>query len=183
LPLPDKLKDDGDSRMARASSPTTRAKDDMITQTIKRWLNRLFAWWPWKRSPETSYAQAISNMNSGATQEAMLRNTVDGPLPQTGSTSVAVEQGSDEDIPESSRPTTEERPELLLSSHPLLAEETPNPLPLTGKEQKPSTGEASPPSPTPEQKLAFLQYLVKRGTINEGFSEEQVPGQYKKSQK
>jgi len=154
----------------------------MITQTIKRWLNRLFAWWPWKRSPETSYAQAISNMNSGVTQESTLRNTVDGPLPQTGSTSVAVEQGRDEDIPESSRPTTEERPEQILSSHPLLAEETPDPLLPTDKEKKPSTVDAPPPSPTSEQKLAFLQYLVKRGTINEGFSEEQIPRQYKKSQ-
>lgn len=149
----------------------------MITQTIKGWLSRLFAWWPWKRSPGTSYAQAISNMNSGMTQEAMLRNTVDGPLPQTGSTSVAVEQGRGEDIPESSRPTTEERPEQVLPSHPFTAEETPSPP--TGTEKKPLTVEASPPSPTPEQKLAFLQYLVKRGTINEGFSEEQLPRQYK----
>jgi hypothetical protein len=154
----------------------------MITQTIKHWLNRLFAWWPWKRSPETSYAQVVGNMNSGATQESMLRNTVDGPLPQIGSTSVAVEQGRDADIPESSRPTTEEHPEQMLPSHPLRAEETPNPLPPPNKEKKPSTVEASPPSPTPEQKLAFLQYLVKRGTINEGFSQEQLPRQYKKSQ-
>ncbi|MBA2394803.1 MAG: hypothetical protein H0V70_18920 [Ktedonobacteraceae bacterium] len=149
----------------------------MITQKIKGWLSRLFAWWPWKRSPETSYAQAISNMNSGMTQEAMLRNTVDGPLPQTGSTSVAVEQGRGEDIPESSRPTTEERPEQILPSHPFTAEETPKPP--TDTEKKPLAVEAPPPSPTPEQKLAFLQYLVKRGTINEGFSEEQLPRQYK----
>ncbi len=149
----------------------------MITQTIKHWLSRLFAWWPWKRSPETSYAQAISNMNSGMTQESMLRNTVDGPLPQTGSTSVAVEQGRGEDIPESNRPTTEERPEQILPSHPFTAEETPNPP--TATEKKPLTVEVPPPSPTPEQKLAFLQYLVKRGTINEGFSEEQLPRQYK----
>jgi len=154
----------------------------MITQTLKSWLNRLFAWWPWKRSPKTGYAQAISNMNPGVTQESMLRNTVDGPSPQIGSTSVALEQGRDEDVPESSRPTTEERLEQILSSHPLLAEETPNPLPLPDKEKKLSTAEASQPSPTPEQKLAFLQYLVKRGTINEGFSQEQIPRQYKKSQ-
>ncbi len=155
----------------------------MITQTIKRWLNRLFAWWPWKRSPETSYAQAISNMNPGVTLESMLRNTVDGPTPQTGNTSVAVEQGRDEDIPESSRPTTEERPELLLPSHPSLAEETPNLLPPPDKEQKLPGVETSPPPPTAEQKLAFLQYLVKRGLINEGFSEEQIPRQYKNFRK
>jgi hypothetical protein len=159
-----------------------RVKDDMITQKIKGLLSRLFAWWPWKRSPETSYAQAISNMNPGVTLESMLRNTVDGPTPQTGNTSVAVEQGRDEDIPESNRPTAEERPELLLASHPSLAEETSHLLPPPDKEEKLPGVEASPP-PTPEQKLAFLQYLVKRGLINEGFSEEQIPRQYKNFQK
>lgn len=155
----------------------------MITQAIKRWLDRLFAWWPWRQSPETSYAQAVSNKNPGVTQESMVRNTVDGPLPQTGSTSVAVEQGSDEDIPESSRPTTEERPEYGLSSHLSLAEETLNPLHPPANEKNQSKAKVSPPSPTPEQKLAFLQYLVKRGIVNEGFGEGQLPRQYKKSQK
>ena len=155
----------------------------MITQAIKRWLDRLFAWWPWGQSPETSYAQAVSNMNPAMTQESMVRNTVDGPLPQIGSTSVAVEQGNDEDIPESSRPTTEERPEHSLSSHPSLAEETLNPLRPPAKEKNQPEANVSPPSPTPEQKLAFLQYLVKRGIVNEGFDREQLPRQYKKSQK
>ncbi len=159
----------------------------MITQTIKGWLDKLFAWWPWKRSSETDYAQAVSNLNTGVTQEPMLRNTVDGPLPQTGSTSVAVEQGRDEGIPESSRPTTEERPEKVVSSHPPLTEEnpsTPTPLrtPKVEATKEISKAEVPPPSPTPEQKLAFLHYLVKRGIVNEGFGEGQVPRQYKKSQ-
>jgi hypothetical protein len=169
--------------MAEASSPKTRAKDDMITQKIKRWLGKLFAWWPWSHSPDTSYAQAISNMNPGITQESIVRNTVDGPLSQTGNTSVAVEQGRDEDIPESSRPTTEECPEHVISSHPPLAEEPLNPMhPLT-KEKNQTVEATPPPSPTPEQKLAFLQYLVKRGILNEGFGEGQLPRQYRKSQK
>jgi hypothetical protein len=155
----------------------------MITQKIKRWLGKLFAWWPWGQSSESSYAQAISNMNPGATQESMVRNTVDGPLPQTGNTSVAVEQGKDEDIPESSRPTTEERPEYVISSHLPQAEERLNPARSLSNEKKQNVEEASPPSPTPEQKLAFLQYLVERGILNEGFGEGQLPRQYKKSQK
>jgi hypothetical protein len=156
----------------------------MITQAIKRWLDKLFAWWPWKRSPETNYAQAVSNVNTGVTQEPMLRTTVDGPLPQAGSTSVAVEQGRDEGIPESSRPTTEERPEKVVSSHPPLMEDNSSTLrPPTAEAKKDtSKAEVPPPSPTPEQKLAFLHYLVRRGIVNEGFSEGQVPKQYKKSQ-
>ena len=37
------------------------------------------------------------------------------------------------------------------------------------------------PPPTPEQKLDFLHYLVKRGIVNEGFAEGRVPEQYKKN--
>jgi hypothetical protein len=163
-------------------STTARAKDDMITQSIKQWLNKLFAWWPWRGSLETSYTQAVSNLNTGVTQESMLRTTVDGPLPQTGTTSVAVEQGRDEEIPESSRPTTEERPEQVVSSHPSLPADNVSPHHPPEALKESSKVEAPPPSPTPEQKLAFLQYLVKRGIINEGFSEGQVPRQYKKAQ-
>ncbi len=155
----------------------------MITQAIKRWLDRLFAWWPWRHSLETGYAQAVSNKNSGLIPESMLRNTVDGPLPQIGSMSVAVEQGRDEDIPESSRPTTEERREYILSSYSPQSEETLNSLPPLAREKNLSEAKVSPPSPTPEQKLAFLQYLVKRGIINEGFNEDQLPRQYKRFHK
>ena len=154
----------------------------MITQSIKQWLNKLFAWWPWKRSPETSYTQAVSNLNTSVTQDSMLRTTVDGPLPQTGNTSVAVEQGRGEEIPESSRPTTEERPEQVVSSHPSPAEDTFSPRHPPEALKESSKVEAPPPTPTPEQKLAFLQYLVKRGIVNEGFGEGQVPRQYKKAQ-
>ena len=108
---------------------------------------------------------------------------MDGPLPQSGSRSVAVEQGRDEDIPESSRPTTEERPEYVVSTHPPLTDEPLLALHPPAKEKNRPILEASAPSPTPEQKLEFLQYLVKRGIINEGFGEGQLPRQYKKSQK
>lgn len=152
----------------------------MITQKIKRWLGKLFAWWPWRRSPETSYAQAISNMNPGVTQESTLRNIMDGPLPQIGNTSVAVEQGSSADLPELSWSTTEEHPEYTLSSHTPPDDDLFHPLDSSTNEKNQVLAEIAPPLPTPEQKLAFLQYLVKRGIINEGFSEEQLPRQYKK---
>ncbi len=154
----------------------------MITQAIKQWLSKLFAWWPWKRSPVTGYTQAASNLNTGVTQEPMLRSTVDGPLPQTGTTSVAVEQGRDAEIPESSRPTTEERPEQVVSSYPPLTEENASPHNPPEARKETSKAKVPLPSSTPEQKLAFLHYLVKRGIVNEGFSEDQVPRQYKRTQ-
>jgi hypothetical protein len=159
-----------------------RAKDNMITQAIKSWLDKLFAWWPWKRSPETNYAQAVSNLNPGVMQESLLRNTVDGPLPQTGNASVAVEQGRGEDIPESSRPTSEERPEQVVSSYSPLADENPDTAHSPTVEAMKASSKAEVLPPSPEQKLAFLHYLVKRGIVNEGFNEGQVPKQYKKSQ-
>lgn len=151
----------------------------MITQKIKRWLDKLFAWWPWRRSPETTYAQAISNMNSGVTQESMLRNTVDGPLPQIGNSPVAIEQGRGEDIPELSRPTLGERPEYVVSSHSPTAEDLLYSPHSSADEKSQPLEDTVPPLPTPEQKLAFLQYLVKRGIINEGFDAEHLPRQYK----
>lgn len=33
--------------------------------------------------------------------------------------------------------------------------------------------------PTPQQQLDFLNYLVKRGLVNEGFAEDRVPEQYR----
>ncbi len=43
------------------------------------------------------------------------------------------------------------------------------------------TGATSPAgAPTPDQQLDFLLYLVKRGIVNEGFPEGQVPEQYKR---
>jgi len=78
--------------LLKPSYTTTREEDDMITQGIKRWLYKLFAWWPWKQTPETSYQQAVSNLNMSMAQETMAR-IVDGSLPQPGSiTSVVVEQ-------------------------------------------------------------------------------------------
>jgi hypothetical protein len=44
----------------------------------------------------------------------------------------------------------------------------------------PAVQPLTPPAPNREQKLEFLHYLVKRGIVNEGFAEGQVPEQYRK---
>jgi hypothetical protein len=82
--------------------------------------------------------------------------------------SVAVEQ--DEAVPEqgwllASAEDRSERPTQQVSS--------------TAEHNEP-TGDLSAPSPTFEQQLAFLHYLVKRGLVNEGFTEGQVPKQYRR---
>ena len=153
----------------------------MITQAIKRWLYKLFAWWPWKSAPATGYSQALTNGNLGSAQETVWRTTMDGPLPQAGMMSVAVEQDEVDTIPDPGWLSPENLPERLVQpSSPTSAEHNdPTHLSLVDNPSL-STDNASPPPPTFEQQLAFLQYLVKRGLVNEGFSEGQVPKQYRR---
>jgi hypothetical protein len=127
----------------------------MLTQAIKRWLHRLFAWWPWKRSPETNYTQVSGTLNMSATQEAAFRTTVDGSVAQPGITSVVVEQTGSETLSETPRPSPAEASDKMIYS------------------------DAEKPSSTSEQRLEFLQYLVRRGIVNEGFEQGKVPEQYR----
>lgn len=153
----------------------------MITQSFKHWLYKLFAWWPWRRSPATDYTRMAGNLNKGTTQEGLWQTRMDGPVPQPGTTSVAVEQGRGEQAPEENRPVLEERPDRRVPSQPSTAEENTTISPRASsvaRETRVSTGET--PSPTPEQQMAFLRYLVKHGYLNEGFAEGHIPDQYKK---
>ncbi|HLZ61937.1 MAG TPA: hypothetical protein VKR06_33755 [Ktedonosporobacter sp.] len=150
----------------------------MGTQAIKRWLYKLFSWWPWKHSPEGGYPQVVSNVNQG--QGPLWQ--ANGSMPQPGMASVVVEQGREEKNPETSRSTIDERSDRITQQKSPAAEENANTsltsLPFT--EGITSRGESPPPAPTQEQQLAFLQYLVRRGLVNEGFAEGQTPEQYRR---
>ncbi len=152
----------------------------MITQTIKQWLNRLFAWWPWKRSIVTDGPYTASDLNWSTTQEPIWRLTLDRTVPQPGITTIIVEQEREEILPEPGRSIMEERPEYspLPSVQPLLppvAEEEGSRETTTESDTE---SNLSTLSPTQEQQWAFLRYLVKQGIVNEGFSDGQVPEQY-----
>jgi len=145
----------------------------MITQGIKRWLQSLFAWWPWKSVPEDDYAQTPGTLNKGISQETLFFTTVDGPYaqpPQPGITSVAVEPIEDDVVPESSRPTAEER--LFSQVKPTTEDSGSLPAPIREEKRKvvyePSATVEDTPAPTPQQRLEFLRYLVERGIVNEG---------------
>jgi len=153
-----------------------RAKDNMITQGIKRWLKSLFAWWPWGQSAEADYAQASGTRMQSTTQETLFLPTADGPHAQPaqpGITSVAVEPLEGEPQTESGRPLSEER-----SSSPMtpsikpIVDENNTPFPIL-EEKKNAIQEVHAntqelPAPTPQQRLEFLRYLVERGIVNEG---------------
>jgi hypothetical protein len=165
-----------------------RVKNDMITQAIKRWWRKLFAWWPWRDAYHNGYSQTVANVNQGTTQESLWRTTMDdGPLPQPGITSVVIEQERDDLSKDAGRSIIDERPNHLVQhSPPGMEEHTDSSPPLSAKKaseetKSPTTHDAAAaPAPTFEQQMAFLRYLVKRGIINEGFSEGQVPKQYKR---
>ncbi len=155
----------------------------MVTQAIKRWLQSLFAWWPWKRSPETDYAHPISAVSKGAASESILRTTVDGSVSQPGATSVAVEHADGTAPPETSRSTPNERPGSFVP--PIASEDKPTTPSLTPANADKAASPGSPiehkeiPAPTFEQQLAYLRYLVRQGVINEGFEQGKEPEQYK----
>jgi hypothetical protein len=155
----------------------------MITQTIKQWLNKLLAWWPWKQSPETHYAHTL-NLHQAALQEKMWHTTADGPTPQSGVTSVAVEQAREDVSLDANRTTIEGQVERASQTHSPLADEKPTiphpPLGEVAKDTATPSGESISSSLTDGQPLIFLRYLVKRGLVNEGFAEGQVPEQYRK---
>ncbi len=104
---------------------------------------------------------------------------MDGPVPQPGITSVAVEQGIDEMPQEMKQLSFEERPERM-QLLPLDPGEyiTPHVVPIEVVKDA-SMFSQYEAVPALEQQLAFLQYLVRRGTFNEGFSDGDIPEQYK----
>ena len=154
----------------------------MITQ-IKRWLNKLFAWWPWGRSNGTDYIQATNSLNRGTTQELVWRTSVDGYVPQPGITSVVVEQGVDDTAPETHQSITDEYSERVSQSYQS-NEAFPSAIPQNNgmKELSSFPGDIPLSSSDEEQHLTFLHYLVKRGVYNEGFIEGQEPEQYRQKQ-
>lgn len=153
----------------------------MITQTLKRWLNKLFAWWPWGQSNRMSYSRAANSLNRGMTQELVWRTSVDGYVPQPGITSVVVEQGGDDTTSEIHQYSTDEGSEHISQSFQP-TEVSPSSIPQNnGTQELPSSfsGDATQSSSDEEQHLTFLYYLVKRGVYNEGFTEGQEPEQYR----
>jgi len=100
-------------------------------------------------------------------------------LPQPGITSVVVEQ--EKNTPATPYSTNEGLPDHLVEQGtPLSTDE-----PIAQKHNQPIQTPQDPSADTqaattPEQKLAFLRYLVQKGQVNEGFEKGQTPEQYRK---
>ncbi|MBV8696110.1 MAG: hypothetical protein JO125_10500 [Chloroflexi bacterium] len=148
----------------------------MIIQKVKRWLQEMLAWWPWRQAPKVDYTSVVTPMNKGATQEWIVRSTTtEISTPPPGSSSIAVEHAENEASPEPNRSgANEEKPERSVPFRSPVIEEPPSPPPT---KKVPVKAQETPP-PTYEQRLEFMRYLVKRGLVNEGFEETQKPRQY-----
>jgi hypothetical protein len=132
----------------------------MITQAIKNWLHKMFAWWPWKRSNPVEYQHVASAMTSGAAPGTPLWISKDETVPQAGVTP--------------RRFTLDSRAERLAQQR-LEAPDThslPTAFLQPGADALGGLEEHSPDAPTPRQRLEFLQYLVQRGIVNEGFEDD-----------
>jgi hypothetical protein len=144
----------------------------MITQGIKRWLKNLFAWWHWGRMSAANYVQATSTTVQGTQQETLFFPTAEGlsaQPTQPSTTSVAIERLEEEPTPESGRLIAEEPSPTKTSFIQPSIDESINILeekPKTKQEAVHTTQELL--TPTTEQRLEFLRYLVERGIVNEG---------------
>ena len=156
----------------------------MITQTIKQWLSKLFAWWPWKRTATAAYAPPSRNGAMGIPQEHSRSASGEGALPQTGARSVIVEQSNENAPSEATLPLC---PPSVEHGDFSPLRDVPFPLPqdentldnLTSSNAQFGSADETTLTPTSEQQMAFLLYLFSRGLINEGFEEGEVPEQYR----
>ena len=124
----------------------------------------MFAWWPWRQAPPVEYKHGSGPLSKGTSPEGVSLSTIDGTAPQTSiSPRLSI---------------IEEHPARVFQTPFPAANETPVPPPVTppidmprepGKED---IAPAVPVSPTQQQRLEFMRYLVKRGIVNEGFEEK-----------
>ena len=152
---------------------TMRTRDNMITQGIKHWLKNLFAWWPWGRMSANNYVQATNTTVQGTPQETLFFPTAEGlsaQPTQPSTTSVAIEPLEEEPTPESGRPVSEEPsfPTKTSFIKPSVDESINILEEKLNTKQEPIHTTQELPTPTTEQRLEFLRYLVERGIVNEG---------------
>jgi len=138
-----------------------------LTHAIKNWLHKMFAWWPWKQSTQIEYSPFANSLNKGTTQETLSKSLTDGIVPQTGIVPrLSTIQEWPERVVQTDVTAKNELPEMAslgssadgepMKKSAIPADETP-----TGMQTSPST----------QQRLEFLQYLIKRGIVNEGVEE------------
>jgi len=136
----------------------------MITQKIKGWLQKLFAWWPWKQSTPTEYQHVTSVVTRGPSTEASSWPKLEGTAPQSGAVPrlSTLEDQSERVI----RPRSE-----ASDSHSLALPASPINKDTESVTDSDQTLSATPT--TQQRRLEFLRYLVQRGIVNEGIEKQE----------
>ena len=116
--------------------------------------------------------------STDATQTLTSGTIVDGSVSEPGITFIIFEQ-EDETIQELNWSIIEER--SLFTQSPGVEEKSDSlRVPAAETARETTTASKETLSPTVENQLEFLQYLVRRGLVNEGFAKGQEPEQYTK---
>lgn len=150
----------------------------MITQAIKRWWHRLFARWSRSTSQHVSFASVDQRANAALTPETTSYSSLSGLIPQPGVAPLIAGNAQGDVTCSTIDDLPNHAPKGPLSS----AENGSTAPPGAGSVRAPETAASSAAlKPTPEQQLDFLNYLVKRGLVNEGFSDDRVPNQYRRT--
>ena len=138
-----------------------------LTHAIKNWLHKMFAWWPWKQSTQIEHSPYANSLNKGITQETLSKSMTDGIVPQTG---IVPRISTIKEWPERIVQTdTTAKNELTETPFLALSEDgEPVEKPVTLADETPAGAQNSPST---QQRLEFLQYLIKRGIVNEGVEE------------
>ncbi|WP_126596120.1 hypothetical protein [Dictyobacter aurantiacus] len=145
-------------------------------QTFKRWLNRLFSWWPWRSTATVNRVQASDSRAWSAVPEAAWYTSINGAEAvnsQSNNTTIAIEHdlnapsiehpmAADAGIPSPDESNFFGQPSILSAQQSVVASEQP-----------------AQDSTDAENHLLFLRYLIQHGILNEGFKEGQVPKQYR----
>lgn len=108
----------------------------------------------------------------------------EGSFPQIGTRSVIIEQSNSSAVPEITlplRPPAVEHVDTVTPSPSLIDASFPPRL-VQGEMLQDNPTLSSEERQNLEQQLAFLQYLVSRGLVNEGFEEGKIPEQYRKKE-
>ena len=138
-----------------------------LTQAITNWLHKMFAWWPWKQSTQIEYSPYGKSINKGTNQEAVSKSIHEVIMPQTG---IAPRLSTIQEWPDRIVQTDTTAKNELTETPLLASSEDGEPV------EKPATPADETPvgvqtSPSTQQRLEFLQYLIKRGIVNEGIEE------------
>ncbi len=139
-----------------------------LTQTVTNWFHKMFAWWPWRQSKQIEYAPHSSSLNKGTTQESTSKSIHEGATPQTG---IAPRLSTMQEWPERVVQTDVSAESGFPETHPSGAPENGESIEKPAIPTNENTA-GMQASPSMQQRLEFLQYLVKRGIVNEGFDDD-----------